>query len=189
MRRTYTDGASGSANAGKALIFDNKIAKFEPITMNASDAQFLETTQATDAEIANYFGVPLYKLNMGKQSYESNEQQQIDYLRSTLNPYLIQWEQAARRKWLTQEEQDTTFFKFIREALLQTDAKTRSEYLEKKILSGQMSPNEARQVEDNSAYTGGDTYYMPSNYGKIAEDGSIQTTAAPKPATPAMQGK
>jgi hypothetical protein len=43
-----------------------------------------------------------------------------------------------------------------------------------------MSPNEARQVEDNSAYTGGDTYYMPSNYGKIAEDGSIQTTAAPK---------
>ena len=37
---------------------------------------------ATDADIANFFNFPLHKLNMGKQSYESNEQQELNYIRT-----------------------------------------------------------------------------------------------------------
>lgn len=173
IRETYTDAVTGSANAGKAAIFDAKVAKFEPITMKPSDAQFLESMQATDAEVANFFGLPLYKLNMGKQSYESNSAQQLDYLATTLNPYLVQWEQAARMKWLPQELQDTVYFRFIREALLQTDAETRSKYLKEQIMSGQMTPNEARQVNDMSAYEGGDQHYIPANMAPILEDGTL----------------
>jgi hypothetical protein len=53
------------------------------------------------------------------------------------------------------------------------DAKTRSEYLKGMILSGQMTPNEARQVNDLSAYEGGDTYYIPSNMARVLKDGSL----------------
>jgi HK97 family phage portal protein len=162
-------------------VFDDKVSKFESITLKPTDAQFLETINATDAEIANFFGVPLYKLNQGKQSYDSNAQQDLDYLKSTLNPYLVQWEQAARLKWLSYPEQALTYFRFIRESLLQTDAKTRAEYLEKMILSGQMSPNEARRINDMSAYDGGDSYYIPANTGQILPDGSIKS-GAPTPA-------
>ena len=173
FRETYEEAMS----EGGIAIFDPKVSKFEAITMKPIDAQFLESIAENDTEIANYFGVPLYKLNQGKQSYQSNEQQNLDYLNTTLDPYLVQWEQAAALKWLTEDEQNYTYFRFNRDALLRTDAKTRSETLEKRIFSGQMTPNEARQIEDQSAYAGGDAHYIPANMGVIQKDGSLAVGA------------
>lgn len=183
VKRQFTDSIKGSDNAGGVAIFDNTVSKFESITMKPVDAQFLESMAATDAQIANYYGMPLYKLNQGKQSYESNEQQNMDYLRTTLDPYLVQWEQAVRMKWLRQEEQGTKYFKFVRESLLRTDAKSRAEYKKMMIESGQMTPNEARQIDDMSAYEGGDSHYFPSNMGQIQTDGSILGGSASTPVT------
>jgi HK97 family phage portal protein len=173
VKDSYLSAVKGSENSGGVAVFDSRVTKFETITMKPSDAQFLETVSATDAEISNFFGMPLHKLNMGKQSYESNSQQQLDYMATTLNPYLVQWEQAARLKWLRAEERGNTYLRFVREAMLWMDAKTRSEYLKSMILSGQMTPNEARQVNDMSAYKGGDTYYIPSNMARVLADGSL----------------
>jgi len=173
IKDSYLSAVKGSENSGGVAVFDSRVTKFETITMKPADAQFLETVAATDAEISNFFGMPLHKLNMGKQSYESNSQQQLDYLSTTLNPYLVQWEQAARLKWLRAEERGSTYLRFIREALLWMDAKTRSEYLRSMIQSGQMTPNEARQVNDLSAYVGGDSYYIPSNMARVLEDGRL----------------
>lgn len=169
VRAAYEEALSESGLA----VFDPKVTKFETITMKPVDAQFLESIQENDTEIANFFGVPLYKLNQGKQSYQSNEQQNLDYLNTTLDPYLVQWEQAAALKWLTEEEQNYIYFRFNRDALLRTDARTRAETLEKRIFSGQLSPNEARQIEDQSAYQGGDAKYIPANMGVVSQDGSL----------------
>jgi len=189
-RKRYRDeyNAQMSEEAGGMAIMDSKIAKFEQVTLKPVDAQFLETIEATDAEIANFFGMPLYKLNMGKQSYESNEQQNLDYLRTTLNPYLVQWEQVGRLKWLLRSEQQNTYLKFNREALLQTDAKSRATYLKDKILSGQMSPNEARMIDDQSPYQGGDSRYIPANMALVMDDGSLQTGLTSIAETKTMEG-
>jgi HK97 family phage portal protein len=176
IRDTYAKAMSGTTNAYRLAVLDNKITKFEPVTMKPIDVQFLESIMENDTEIANYFGVPLYKLNQGKQSYQSNEQQNLDYLNTTLDPYLVQWEQAAALKWLTEEEQNYEYFRFNRDALLRTDARTRTETLEKRIFSGQMTPNEARQVEDMSAYDGGDSHYLPLNMGKVEDASSADET-------------
>jgi len=173
-RKKFKETFEETMRESGIAIFDPKVTKFEPITMKPVDAQFLESIQENDVEIANFFGVPLYKLNQGKQSYQSNEQQNLDYLNTTLDPYLVQWEQAAALKWLSEDEQNFIYFRFNRDALLRTDAKTRTETLEKKIFSGQLSPNEARQIEDLSAYVGGDSRYLPANYGVVRSDGSIQ---------------
>lgn len=170
IRDAYSEAMSGTANAYRLAVLDNKVTKFEPITMKPSDAQFLESIQENDTEIANFFGVPLYKLNQGKQSYQSNEQQNLDYLNTTLDPYLVQWEQAAALKWLSEAEMNYMYFRFNRDALLRTDAKTRAETLEKRIFSGQLSPNEARQIEDMSAYSGGDRRYVPANMMPVGEE-------------------
>lgn len=173
----YLRAMAGSENAGGLAIFDNKVSKFESVAMKPTDADFLGTIQATDVDIANFFGVPLYKLNQGKQSYQSNEQQQLDYLQTTLNPYLVQREQVARVRHLSLAEQADTYFKYNREALLQTDAKTRAEYKNMMIMSGQMSPNEGRQIDDMSPYLGGDRYYMPANMLEVrsAQAGAEET--------------
>jgi HK97 family phage portal protein len=175
VRRSYETAMSGIDNAYRLAVMDNKITKFEPITMKPADAQFLESIGATDSEIANFFGVPLYKLNSGKQSYQSNEQQNLDYLNTTIDPYLVQIEQAAALKWLQPYEQAYTYFRFNRDVILRTDAKTRAEYLKMKIESGQMSPNEAREIDDMSSYEGGDDHYMASNIASI-EKGYPSTT-------------
>lgn len=187
IRDSYLASIRGSDNAGGVAIFDNKITKFETISMSPQDAQFLETTAATDAEIANFFGMPLHKINMGKQSYESNEAQQLDYLSTTLDPYLVQWEEAARLKWISDAERGFTYLRFIREALLRSDAKTRSTYLKEKILSGQLSPNEARQIDDISPYEGGDSRYIPANMARVADDGSLEIGSADTSFPPVVQ--
>jgi HK97 family phage portal protein len=155
------------------MVQDNAILDFKQITMNASDVQFLESVQATETEIANYFGLPQYKLNLGKQSYQSNEQQQLDYLGTTLNPYLVQFEQSARLKWLATEEQDAGFFRFERKALMQLDTKTQAEFLHTQILDGIYSPNEARAINDLEPYPGGDQHYFPGNMAVITEKGLV----------------
>ena len=166
-REAYMEVLAGSDNAGSLVVFDSKVTKFEPITMKPSDAQFLEQISATDRELANFFKYPEYKLNMGKQSYQSNEQQDLDYLKSTLDPYLVQVEQAARLHWLSEAEQNNGYFKYTRESVLRTDSKKRAEIHEIEIRSGILKPNEARAHEDRNSYPDGEKFWMTRNNAEI----------------------
>ncbi|HAE59752.1 MAG TPA: phage portal protein [Anaerolineae bacterium] len=167
IREAYTEALGGVDNSGSLAVFDRKVIKFEPITMKPSDAQMLESIEATDRDIANFFKYPEFKLNMGKQSYESNDAQEIDYLKSCLDPYAVQWEQAGRVTWLNEKEQKTDFLRFIRSSILRTDPKKRAEIHEIEIRSGTLKPNEARAHEDRNSYPEGDKFYMTKNYGEI----------------------
>lgn len=154
---------------GSIAVLDNKVVKFDTIGMKLTDAQFLESINATDRDIANFFGIPEYKLNMGKQSYESNMQQKQDYLETTLDPYLVQWEQGARVKWLPDSQITSDYFKWNREAFLRTDAKSRAELFQLRINNGTMTPNQARRIEDENPYPLGDQYYMTRNNAPVEE--------------------
>ena len=48
----------------------------------------MESKEVTVRDIARYFGVPLYKLQEGKQAYGSNEQNAIEYVVGTSIPAL-----------------------------------------------------------------------------------------------------
>lgn len=181
VKSEYQAALSGERNAGGLAVLDELVEKFEVLTIKPVDAQFLETVNATDAQIANFFGIPLYKLNQGKQSYESNEQQNMDYLRSTLNPYLVQLEQGARLKWLPVKEQANTYFRCNRDSLLQTDAKTRTEVLEKLIFMGVLTPNQALQINDMSPYPEGNKHYLPLNMRTVEESGQPPTGTQAEP--------
>jgi HK97 family phage portal protein len=153
-------------------VFDNKITKFEPVQMKFTDAQFLEQINASDEDIANFFGISLGMLNMGKQSYSSNDQKFGEYLYGTLDAYLVPFEQAARIRWLSVDEQGRNYFRFIRESLLRMDAKTRAETNEILIRSAQRTPNEAREKDDMTAYAEGDEFYMSSNNALVSNGGT-----------------
>lgn len=171
VRKSYEENMSGSENAYRLAVFDDKITEFEPINIQMKDAQFLQSIEATEKDIANFFGLPEHMLNRGKESYNSNEQKYLEYLQGTLDAFLVPWEEAARIRWLKRQEQTNTYFKFNRNALLRMDSKARAEANEIRIRSGQMSPNEAREKDDVSAYEGGDGHYMASNISRIDVDG------------------
>jgi HK97 family phage portal protein len=166
-RDEYEKAMSGSENAYRLAVFDNTVTKFEPINIQLKDAQFLESIDATDRDICNFFGLPEHMLNRGKESYNSNEQKYIEYLQGTLDAYLVPWEEAARIRWLPVAEQGNTYFKFVREALLRMDSKARAEKNAVMIQNGMLTPNEAREKDDMSAYDEGDKHYMASNIAPI----------------------
>lgn len=170
VRRSYID----AIQTGAAVFETDQFEKFESITMKPTDAQFLEGIAATDADIANFFNFPLHKLNMGKQSYESNDQQELNYIKSCLNPFCVQFEQVGGLKWIAAKDQPFQYLRFNRDAILQTDAKTRTEILVKKIQGAMLTPNEALQIEDMNGYKGGDSHYMQASYGRVLEDGAIE---------------
>jgi HK97 family phage portal protein len=170
VRNTYEETMSGAENAYRLAVFDKTITKFEPINIPLKDAQFLESINANNTDIANFFGMPEHMLNRGKESYNSNEQKYIEYLQGTLDSYLVPWEEAARIRWLSRKEQSNTYFKFVREALLRMDSKARADAMAVRIQNGMMTPNEAREKDDASAYPLGDTYYMAGNILPIRGD-------------------
>jgi HK97 family phage portal protein len=163
VRETYEEALSGSANAYRLAVFDSRITKFEAINIQLKDAQFLESIDATDRDICNFFGLSEHMLNRGKEAYNSNEQKYIEYLQGTLDSFLVPWEEAARIRWLSVEEQTNTYFRFVRESLLRMDSKARGESMAIRIQNGMMTPNEGREKDDMSAYPDGDRYYMAGN--------------------------
>ncbi|NMC30747.1 MAG: phage portal protein [Pelolinea sp.] len=178
VREAYEETLSGSENAYRLAVFDSRVKKFEPIDIQLKDAQFLESIDATDRDICNFFGLPEHMLNRGKEAYNSNEQKYIEYLQGTLDAYLVPWEEAARIRWLSREEQPNTYFKFIREALLRMDSKARADSMAVRIQNGMMTPNEAREKDDMGAYEGGDHYYMAGNILPIGETNGNKTKIA-----------
>lgn len=163
VRNAYEEQMAGSENAYRLAVFDDKITKFEPINIQLKDAQFLESIDATDRDICNFFGLSEHMLNRGKEAYNSNEQKYLEYLQGTLDSYLVPWEEAAKIRWLSRNEQRTQYFKFIREALLRMDSKARAESMAIRIQNGMLTPNEGREKDDMSAYPDGDVHYMAGN--------------------------
>lgn len=165
VRLAYEESMGGAENAYRLAVFDNKITKFEPVQMQLRDQQFLESIEANDRDIANFFGLPEHMLNRGKEAYNSNEQKYIEYLTGTLDAHLVPWEEAARIRWLSRREQADTYFRFVRESLLRMDSKARAEKNEIEIRSGQRTPNEAREKNDMSASDDpyADRLFMASN--------------------------
>jgi len=182
VRVAYEEAVSGAENAYRLAVFDKRVLEFNPIDIQLKDAQFLESIDATDRDICNFFGLPEHMLNRGKEAYNSNEQKYIEYLQGTLDAYLVPWEEAARIRWLSSAEQPNTYFKFIREALLRMDSKARAETMARRIQNGMMTPNEGREKDDMSAYDGGDIHLIPANMAVVNSDGSITAISAPDPA-------
>ena len=163
VRDAYEEQMSGSENAYRLAVLDSKVTKFEAIDIQLKDAQFLESIDANDRDICNFFGLSEHMLNRGKEAYNSNEQKYLEYLQGTLDSYLVAWEQKARIRWLTNAEQPNSYFKFIRESLLRMDGTARAAMYEKRIQNGTMTPNEALEKEDMNGYLEGDRHYMAGN--------------------------
>ena len=99
LRREWEKVHAGPSNSHRLAILDLGL-KYTPIASNNRDAQFVESNEVSVRDIARFFGVPLYKLQEGKQSYESNEQNAIEYVVSTLHPNVTQYEEEQTWKLL-----------------------------------------------------------------------------------------
>ncbi|WEI17139.1 phage portal protein [Acinetobacter proteolyticus] len=154
----------GSKNAGKVMVLENGYT-YNGITMNPEAAQMLETRSFEIEEICRWFRVPPFMIgHLDKQSSwaSSAEAQDLQFLKYSLRPLLVNIEQEISRCLIGRSEKDTFYVSFNIEGLLRADSKTRSEYYASAANNGWMSRNEIRQKENLPPIPGGDIYTIQS---------------------------
>lgn len=164
MRKEWEKVHSGPGNAFRVAILDNGL-KYQAVNMSNSDAQFIESKGVTVEDIARFTGVPLHKLYTGKQSYQSNEANSLDYVTDTMHPAVVQYEQECSYKLLTiSERRNHLWLPRNMMAELRADSKTRAEWYKAMRDLGAYSVNDILEKEDMPDVPGGDTRLASLNY-------------------------
>lgn len=162
MREDW-EKSQGGANAHRIAILDHGL-KYQSLSISQKDAMFVEQQGQTVADIARYFDMPLYKLQSGKQSYNANEQQAIEYAGS-LRPGVIQREQEQTYKLLAPSElaEGWTIGTNMM-ALLRSNSQARASYYQTLWQLGVYSVDDIRALEDLPSVPGGDARAASLNY-------------------------
>ena len=174
VRESWQATFGGSANANKVAVLEEGM-KYTPISISPNEAQFLETRKFQIDEIARIFRVPPHMVgDLEKSSFSNIEQQSLEFVKYTLDPWVARWEQAMVRALLTQEEKKTYFFKFNVDGLLRGDYQSRMNGYATARQNGWMSANDIRELENLDripAEAGGDLYLINGNMTKLADAG------------------
>lgn len=169
LRREWEKVHAGPSAAHRIAVLDNGL-QYQPITATNKDAQFIESKEVSVRDIARFFGVPLYKLQEGKQSYESNEQNAIEYVVSTLSPIVSQYEEEQTWKLLFPSERRAGLeLRINLMAELRGDTKSRGTWFTMMRNISAFSPNDIRALEDMPDVEGGDDLYASLNYVPLAD--------------------
>jgi len=174
LKTSWNQSHSGSFVAGKTAILEEGMT-FEQSKINANDYQLLETRRFQVEEIARIFKVPLSLIGHLEKAanYSSIEALSIDFVRFTLQPYLVLIEGELNRKLFRENEFDSYFVRLDANGLLRGDSAARADYYREMLSMGVLSINEVRVMEDLNRIDDGDTHYFPMNYapiGKTQED-------------------
>lgn len=163
LRDEWDKYHSGAENSHRVAILDHGL-KYQSLAISQKDAMFIEQQKQTVEDIARYFSMPLYKLQHGKQSYNANEQNAIEYSDSLL-PEVTQQEQEQTWKLLTPGEiRDGWCIKTNMMALLRSDSANRMNFYRGMKETGAYSVNDILALEDMPAIEGGDDHAVSLNY-------------------------
>ena len=155
---------AGPSNSHRLAILDLGL-KYTPISASNADAQFIESKEVSIRDIARYFGVPLYKLQEGKQAYGSNEQNAIEYVVSTIHPIVTQYEEEMTWKLLTKSQVDAGLeIRINMMAELRGDTAARGQWYKDMLQEGPFSVNDVRALEDLPDVPGGEHRRASLNY-------------------------
>ncbi len=169
VRSEWEKVHSGPSNAGRIAVLDMGL-DYKPLSASNRDMQFVEQSDLSVQDIARFFGVPLYKLQAGKQSYDSNEQNSIEYVVGTLHPITTQWEQELTYKLLTPREAEQGLqIRGNMMAELRGDFRSRAEWYRTMRETGAFSVNDILALEDMPDVDGGDDRYASLNYVPLAQ--------------------
>ena len=104
VRESWQSTFGGSGNANKIAVLEEGM-KYTPIGISPEQAQFLETRKFQINEIARIFRVPPHMVgDLEKSSFSNIEQQSLEFVKYTLDPWVIRWEQSLMRALLALDE-------------------------------------------------------------------------------------
>ena len=155
--------AYGSGNAHKTAILEEGM-KYTPISIPNNEAQFLETRKFQIEEIARLYRVPLHMIgDLDHATFSNIEHLSLEFVKYTLDPWLVRWEQGLQKALLSDSEKGRYFIKFNVEGLLRGDYASRMQGYSIGIQNGFLCPNDVRTLEDMNVIPdeeGGNTFMV-----------------------------
>lgn len=138
--------------------------KYQQLSLNSTDAQFLENRTFQINEIARVFRVPPHLLfELSRATWSNAEEMFQSFLTLTLRSWLDAWEWTYARVLLTPEERAAGYYvEFVIDDLLTANAATRATTYAQYRSMGAMTANEVRAGLNLPAKDGGDTLDNPN---------------------------
>ncbi len=174
VRDSWHSAFGGSPNANKVAVLEEGM-RYTPISISPEQAQFLETRKFQINEIARIFRVPPHMVgDLEKSSFSNIEQQSLEFVKYTLDPWVCRWEQAMVRSLLSPTDKKNYFVKFNVDGLLRGDYQSRMNGYATARQNGWMSANDIRELENLDLIPteqGGDLYLINGNMTKLADAG------------------
>ena len=179
VREAWQSQFGGSSNSGKVAVLEEGM-KYTPISISPEQAQFLETRKFQINEIARIFRVPPHMVgDLDKSSFSNIEQQSLEFVKYTLDPWVMRWEQSIQRSLFTPDEKKNYFVKFNVEGLLRVDYQSRMQGYATARQNGWMSANDIRELENLDRIpeeSGGDLYLVNGNMLPLEKAGAFADT-------------
>jgi len=138
----------GVENSNKIAVLEDGL-QFKPISIQNDNAQFLETRKYQTTEIARAMRVPPHMIgDLEKSSYNNIEQQALEFVKYTVQPWVERWEQQMQMSLILPSEKTTHYIKFNMNAMMRGAYEDRMKGYQIGINSGFLCPNDARAFEE-----------------------------------------
>ena len=176
VRDSWNAVYRGSANAHKVAVLEEGM-KYQQIGIPLEEAQFLETRKFQLDEIARLYRIPPHMIgDLEKSSFNNIEQQSMEFVKYTLDPWVIRWEQAMQKALCLPEEKKQYFLKFNVNGLMRGDYESRMTGYSIGRQNGWLSANDIRELEDMNSVPdeeGGNLYLVNGSMTKLKDAGAF----------------
>lgn len=176
VKESWNSAYQGNGNAHKIAVLEEGM-KFQAIGVPPEQAQFLETRKFQINEIARIYRVPPHMVgDLEKSSFSNIEQQSLEFVKYTLDPWVVRWEQSLQQSLILPSEKLSLFIRFNLDGLLRGDYQSRMNGYAVGRQNGWMSANDIRELEDMNRIPvgeGGDLYLVNGNMTKLADAGAF----------------
>ena len=176
VRESWNSVYRGVNNAHKIAVLEEGM-KYQQVGIPPEEAQFLETRKFQINEIARLYRIPPHMVgDLDKSSFSNIEQQSLEFVKYTLDPWVIRWEQSLQRSLLLPGEKGKYFIKLNVDGLLRGDYQSRMNGYAVGRQNGWFSANDIREMENMNPIPdeeGGNLYLVNGAMTKLADAGAF----------------
>lgn len=176
VRESWNSVYRGVNNAHKIAVLEEGM-KYQQIGIPPEEAQFLETRKFQINEIARLYRIPPHMVgDLDKSSFSNIEQQSLEFVKYTLDPWVIRWEQSLQRSLLLPGEKGKYFIKLNVDGFLRVDYQSRMNGYAVGRQNGWFSANDIREMENMNPIPdeeGGNLYLVNGAMTKLADAGAF----------------
>jgi HK97 family phage portal protein len=179
LKESWQQRYGGAANANKTAILEEGMDVAE-VGFTPEDAQFLDTRRFQVTEVARWFGVPPHKIgDLDRATFSNIEEQNIDYVGSSVRTWVTKIEQRMGRSLITPARRRAEYIKIKVSELLRGKQKERYESYNIGRQAGFLSANDCREAEGMNRIPNGDVYIQPLNMVAAGEASPADERARP----------